>query len=107
MGSSLKQNKTKTLNLEYDTTLLSPQQIRLIRTLSASLEQLLETDNEEEFFECSAELLKLSAKAIKISHFAEQVKGTDKESYLDQAVEYSLDSVEDGLENHKILTFDN
>ena len=58
-------HKPTLLKLELDTTDLSPQQVRLIKSLTTMLHHVLVTENEEEYFEGSAEFMRMCASIIK------------------------------------------
>jgi hypothetical protein len=90
------------LILKVETHDLSPMQIRLLKHAHTLLIHVLAADTEEEYFEASSQLLKQAAQVVKHANFAESNKG--KIAYGDQAVEYSVDSLNEamdsGLFNH-------
>ena len=61
-------NKTLKMNLNVEE--LTPQQIRLLRSISMMLIHVLSTEDEAEFFEGSTELMRLTASCIKLSNFS-------------------------------------
>ena len=95
--------RDKELLLQISTEELTPTQVRLIKNLHSLLNNLLSCDDEGEFFETSADLLKKTAELIKYSDFSIQHKNM---SYGDQAVEFALDNLNEDL-NNKIQNLDN
>ena len=96
----------KKLNLEIDTSKMSPSQIRLIRTINTTISQVAITEDESEFFELSAELMKQLASMIQQANFHDRLSTADI-NYADQAVEFSIDSVNEALLGKKIISYDN
>ncbi len=90
------------LVLKVETHDLSPMQVRLLKHAHTLLIHVLAAETEEEYFEASSQLLKQAAQVVKHANFAESNKG--KIAYGDQAVEYSVDglneAMEAGLFNH-------
>lgn len=99
--------KEKVIKIEMDGTELTPQQIRLIRSINSMLAHVLVTKNEEEYFEGSAEFLRMCAALIKQAHFTENLKGADNIPYAQQALEYSIDVLQDYVTASKVITYDN
>lgn len=97
-------HKEKELLLKVNTEGLSAVQVRLIKTVHALLCNVLTSDEEAEYFEGSAELLKKAAELIKASQFALE---HPEMSYGSQAVEFSVDSLNEALEEDKLQNFDN
>ena len=83
---------------------LSATQKRLIQSMAPLLSHLLSTDDEEEFFEASKELLQISASLIKQSHFP-QMNATLP--YGDQAVEYAMDQLTEVMTHDDPIKWDN
>jgi hypothetical protein len=96
--------KDKELLLKLTTDGLTPVQVRLFKTIHSLLSDILAPDNEAEYFEASAELLKKTAELIKHSNFAVLHK---EMSYGDQAVEFAMDALNECLEGNKIQNLDN
>lgn len=109
------------LDLSINTKNLNEAQIRVIRMLNSILLELLNSNNEAQFFEKSAELMRLSAMAIKQSNFNSLHSHVEHSSamssdgpkipYAEQALEFSIDNLFEifsglGVSN-KIVTFDN
>lgn len=96
--------KDKVITMKLDTEELSPIQLRLIKSIHSLMASVISTEEESEYFECGADLLKKAVELIKHSNFAEENK---KISYGTQAVEYALDSLNETIENESSKHFDN
>ena len=88
------------LNIEE----LTPTQVRLLKSVTSLLTNVLASDEESEFFDMSAELMRKVAETIKHSDFAN--KNRDME-YGEQAVEFAIDFLNDSMEQNKIHNIDN
>ena len=95
--------KDKELLMKLDTEGLTPVQVRILKNLHSLIATVLTAEEESEYFETSAELLKKTADLIKHSQFALQFKSMD---YGEQAVEFAIDTLNEDLEDNKI-NFDN
>ncbi|MBF0298714.1 MAG: hypothetical protein HQK51_08340 [Oligoflexia bacterium] len=108
------------LNLSINTKGLNEAQIRVIRMVNSVLLELLSSNNEAQFFEKSAELMRLSAITIKQSNFnnlnsEQSVIGHSldgpKIPYAEQAIEFSIDNLFEifsGINlSNKLVNFDN
>ncbi len=100
-------NALKTMIIEIDATELTPQQMRLIKSINAMLNHVLTTENEEEYFEGSAEVMRMCASVIKQAQFTEKLKGAGNIPYAQQALEYSMDVLQDYVTTSKVVTYDN
>lgn len=96
--------KEMELILKMDTEGMSPTQVRLVKSIHALLASVLSAEEEGEYFETSAELMKKTAELIKHSAFAVTNKNM---SYGDQAVEFAVDSLNESMEENKIQNLDN
>lgn len=96
--------KDKELFLKMETEGLSSTQIRLIKNIHSLLAAVVTSEEEGEYFEASAELVKKAAELIKHSNFPITHKNI---SYGDQAVEFAIDSVNESMNENKINNFDN
>ncbi len=105
--SASNSTKDRIIKIEIDRNDFSPQQIRLIRSLNTMLAHVMVTDNEEEYFEGSAEFMRMCAALIKQAHFSEHLKGVDNISYAQQALEYSMDVLQEYVSSSKVVTYDN
>ena len=104
MGQHLR-NKEK-IFIEIDTTELSSAQIRAIKTLNHMLTHVLTTVEEGEYFDGSAETMRICASLIKQAKF---ISGFDDENipYAQQALEYSIDVLQEHMTSAKVVTYDN
>jgi hypothetical protein len=96
--------KDKELFLKMETEGLSTTQIRLIKNIHSLLAAVVTSEEEGEYFEASAELVKKAAELIKHSNFPITHKNI---SYGDQAVEFAIDSVNESMNENKMNNFDN
>lgn len=94
----------KELVIKLSTEELSAKQVRLVKTINSLLSHVLSADEEGEYFEASAELLKQVATAINQSNFPTAHKGMD---YGTQAVEYAVDFLNETLEEKSLTNIDN
>lgn len=94
------------LNFQFDTEQLSANQIRLIKTLNSLLSQVLTTEHESEFFDGSAECMRMCAALIKQAQFCTGRSPYDI-PYADQVLEYSIDVLQEQMEASQIVTYDN
>lgn len=93
----------KLLNVELDTSKLRPAQLRLVKCINAALAQVLKSETEAEFFNGSAELMRLAASLIQQADF-----GEDSEiPYADQVLEFSMDALQDQISSAKVISYDN
>lgn len=99
--------KDKMIRIEMDGSELTPAQIRLIKSLNAMLAHVLVTDDEEEYFEGSAEFMRMCASLIKQAQFTENLKGQGNIPYAQQALEYSMDVLQEYVTKSKVVTYDN
>jgi hypothetical protein len=99
--------KDRMIKIEIDGSELTPQQVRLIKSINAMLAHVLVTENEEEYFEGSAEFMRMCAALIKQAHFTENLKGINNVPYAQQALEYSLDVLQEYVTTSKVITYDN
>jgi len=93
-------NKTHTeLNLKINTEELSPKQVRLLKTLHALIANVVVAEDEEEYFEMSAQLLKKTTEFIKHSSFAES---NQVMNYGQQAIEFAVDFLNETIDDNSI-----
>lgn len=102
--TSLKERK---IQIEIDGSELTPQQVRLIRSLNTMLAHVMLTENEEEYFEGSAEFMRMCAALIKQAKFTENLKDASNIPYAQQALEYSVDVLQEYVTASKVITYDN
>ncbi|MFA6238914.1 MAG: hypothetical protein WC635_16370 [Bacteriovorax sp.] len=95
------------IRIEIDGSELTPNQVRLIRSLNTMLAHVMLTDNEEEYFEGSAEFMRMCAALIKQAHFTENLKDQSNVPYAQQALEYSMDVLQEYVTASKVVVYDN
>lgn len=99
--------KEKLIKIEIDGSELTAQQVRLIRSLNTMLAHVMLTENEEEYFEGSAEFMRMCAALIKQARFTEHLKDASNIPYAQQALEYSVDVLQEYVTASKVVTYDN
>jgi hypothetical protein len=99
--------KEQLIKIEIDGSELTPQQVRLIRSLNTMLTHVLLTESEEEYFEGSAEFMRMCAALIKQARFTEELKDQSNIPYAQQALEYSVDVLQEYVTASKVVNYDN
>ncbi|WP_127717910.1 hypothetical protein [Halobacteriovorax sp. HLS] len=99
--------KNQRVFIEVDTSELTDAQVRLIKSLNTMLQHVLVTDSEDEFFDGSANFMRMCASIIKKAHFAQDLKGVDNIPYAEQALEYSMDILQEHITNSNVVSYDN
>jgi hypothetical protein len=99
--------KEQMIKIEIDGSELTPQQVRLIRSLNTMLAHVLLTESEEEYFEGSAEFMRMCAALIKQARFTEELKDQSNIPYAQQALEYSVDILQEYVTASKVVNYDN
>jgi len=94
--------KDKELTLKLNTEGLTTTQVRLIKGIHCLIANVIASEEEGEYFEMSAELMKKAAELIKSSNFPVNNKEIE---YADQAVEFAIDTLNESIE--KLQNFDN
>jgi hypothetical protein len=94
----------KELVIKLSTEELSDKQVRLIKTINSLLTHVLTADEEGEYFEASAALLKQVATAVNQSNFSTNHNNMD---YGTQAVEFAVDTLNETLEGKALINIDN
>lgn len=102
-----KKDKKENMQIEIETDNLSPEKIRLIKTLVAEMTKTLEAENERRFFTHSAEFMRLCACVIQKSKFVQINESLSSIPFNQQAIEYSIDILQEHLEQEKIVHYDN
>ena len=77
---------------------------KLIDSVMCLLQSILTTEDEESFFEDSAEIMRVCAVIIETSKFA---KSNPKIPYAIQAIEYSIEQLNERLLAKKLSIYDN
>lgn len=94
--------KKNELLIKLDVEQLTPVQVRLLKSVNALLTNVLTAEDEAEYFENSAELLRHATEFIKAANYPRTHNSMD---YAEQAVEYAVDflnertSTKDSLDN--------
>ena len=91
--------------INFDEKNISPSQVRLLKSLNALLLQNMTTQSESEFFETCAEMMRVCAGMINQSKFPRE--SNDKVPYAKQAIEYSIDVLQEHVEDNTINRYDN
>jgi hypothetical protein len=97
-------HKSNELHIKLNVEELTPTQIRLIKNLNSLMALVLTAEDEPEYFENAAQLMKKTAEIIKHSSFAENCTTM---SYGEQAVEFAVDYLNEQLDEQKISNIDN
>lgn len=100
-------NGNKTLQLEIDTSEMTPAQVRLIKRMNTMLTHVLTATTEDKFFEGSAELMRVCASLIQQARFTDDQKCVSKIPYAEQALEYSMDILQEHMSVSKVVSYDN
>jgi hypothetical protein len=97
----------KSLNVEFDTTELNDKQIRLVKSICSMLNHVLTTDDECDYFDGSADLMKMVAGAVKQANFTTEAHSNNSIPYAEQALEFCMDMVADQMHGDGIIRHDN
>jgi hypothetical protein len=97
-------NPKHELLMKLNTEELTPTQIRLCKSLHSLMASVLTAEDESEFFEMSAELMKRTAELIKHAAFSEKNQHIN---YGEQAVEFAVDFLNENLDQNKLGNIDN
>ena len=101
--SIFKQEKTL---IELDTAGLNPATVRQLKSFINMMTHVLSTDQEGEYFDGSAEAIRLCASLIKQARFVDEASFNSSIPYEEQALEYSLDVLAEHVANSKVVTYD-
>lgn len=99
-------SKKEKLFIEIDPTELSAAQIRAIKTLNMLLNHTLTTQSEGEFFDSSAEVMRICASLIKQANFIDETNESEV-PYAQQVLEFSMDILQDQMSSSKVINYDN
>ena len=80
---------------------------RLIKSLELIASQLVQSKNENDFFEDSAELLRICAVLVFNAQFAKEKEEITAIPYARQAIEYAVDHLFDLMIQDRINQYDN
>ncbi|MGB0452672.1 MAG: hypothetical protein ACPGJV_03085 [Bacteriovoracaceae bacterium] len=87
---------------EYD---LTPAQVRLMKSLNALMLEAMSTPDEHQFFDSCAEIMRVCAGMIKQSSFPRNQNSNIP--YAKQAIEFSMDILQEHLEKKSVVRYDN
>ncbi len=99
-------SKKEKLYIEIDATELSAAQMRALKTLNMLLNHNLTTESEGEFFDSSAEIMRVCASLIKQANFVSEMDKSEI-PYAQQALEFSMDVLQDQVSSSKVINYDN
>lgn len=102
-----KKLEMENLNLTLDVSELNSNQIRLIRSINTMLTHVLTTDDECDYFDGSSELLRMVASAVKQANFTSDFKFQNNIPYAEQALEFSMENLQDHISGNKVVSYDN
>jgi hypothetical protein len=103
MMQDLRSN-AKEIIIKINVDELSPTQVRLLKSVTSLMTNVLAAEDESEYFEMSAQLMKKVAETIKHSDFATKNKQME---YGDQAVEFAVDFINESLDQNSVQNIDN
>lgn len=102
-----KKDQKNNMEIELDTSNLSQEKVRLIKTIISEMTKTLTSDNEKKFFTHSAEFMRLCACVIQKSRFVQVNESVSSIPFNQQAIEYSIDVLQEYLEQEKVVHYDN
>ena len=102
----IKPAKEQKIFIEVDTTEMTAAQVRMLKTLNSLISHVLVTENEGEFFDNAAEVMRMAASLIKQSNFTTDMKGNDI-PYAEQVLEFSIDVLQEHMSQAKVVSYDN
>jgi hypothetical protein len=97
----------QSLQVEFDTTELNKSQVRLVKSICSMLNHVLTTDDECDYFDGSADLMKMVAGAVKQANFSTECQANTNIPYAEQALEFCMDMVSDQMHGDGIIRHDN
>lgn len=92
--------KTKDLIISLNVEELTPVQVRLLKTINSLLTTVIKAEDEAEYFDASAELMRKAAEVIKAADFP---KLNGEMNYAEQAVEFAVDFLQENLDKKENL----
>ncbi|MFG1484259.1 hypothetical protein ABMA77_01380 [Halobacteriovorax sp. RZ-1] len=97
------QNHSK-LTIDIDTSELTPAQLRAIKTINMLMAHIVTTEDEADFFDGTAEVMRICASLVKQSKFCQ---GNSSIPYGDQALEFSIELLTELMESSSVVKYDN
>jgi len=101
------QHSQNELTIQVNTKDLNPGQVRLIKTINTLMMDVATTDNENIFFNHSAEFLRKCASLIQQAKFTMENEHLSEIPYAEQVLEYSFDILADQVMTSEITSYDN
>jgi hypothetical protein len=92
--------KKSEITITLNTEDMTAEQVRILKAMSALMTNVLTSDEESEYFEASAQLMKKAAELIRKSHYAHDHKQIP---YGEQALEYAVDFLNDALNGSEFI----
>lgn len=86
---------------------LSDPQVRLIKSINSMISHILTTKDESEFFDGSAETIRMCASLIKQSKFIINKENKSDIPYADQVLEYSIEILQEHINSSNVINYDN
>jgi len=99
-------SKKEKLYIEIDATELSAAQIRAIKTLNMLINHAMTTESEGEFFDSSAEAMRVCASLIKQANYIDETNESEI-PYAQQVLEFSMDILQEQMSSSKVINYDN
>ena len=102
----MKETTQEQININIPTEGATEAQARLVKRLTLMAAHVLKTESEEEYFEGSAEMMRLCAALIRTARF-KKFSTASGIPYHIQALEYAMDVLNEEIEASKTLGLDN
>ncbi len=96
--------KEQELLIKLNVEEMTSTQVRLLKNITSLLTSVVSADEEAEYFDSSSELFKKVAELVRHSQFAEANR---KINYGEQAVEYSIENLNETLDGQSLRNIDN
>lgn len=92
------------ITIDIDTSELTPAQLRAIKTINMLMAHIVTTQEEAEYFDATAEVMRICASLVKQSQFC---MSNTKIPYGDQALEFAIESLAELMESSSVVKYDN
>ncbi len=92
------------LTIDIDTSELTQAQLRAIKTINMLMAHIVTTDEEADYFDGTAEVMRICASLVKQSHFCQKNSSIP---YGDQAIEFAIESLTELMESSSVIKYDN
>jgi|GEM_PF-5916209 len=97
----------QTMTIKLNTMGLTEQHKRLIKAINIYLLEVLNAEEEDNYFHHTNEVIRLVSAIVKQSHFQTFVGDCDPIPYAEQALESAFDEVREKIYGREIDVFDN